>query len=215
MEGEAVNWLNNIGAGTLIAVVIFIISASAGIVTFLSNLLNKNSKKVKQETIDNMNFQSLVETVGKLTSTVDRLEKRIEKMDDRLDKEEREHDKLIKEMNDKINNLTTDLKNVDDSMGKIIDSNQGTIRSFIINEYHKWMELQYIDVYSLSVIEDRYEVYRSFNGNTFVKDLMVQMRQLPSKPKIVNEKGEDPIKYFELHPDHHPKFRHLEEEDEG
>ena len=73
----------------------------------------------------------------------------------------------------------------------------------------------YADDGDTEIIEDRYGVYRSFNGNTFVKDLMVQMRQLPSKPKIVNEKGEDPIKYFELHPDHHPKFRHLEEEDEG
>ena len=47
----------------------------------------------------------------------------------------------------------------------LANSNMADIRSFIVNEYHKWMKAGYIDVYSMSVIQDKFEYYS--NGQHF------------------------------------------------
>ena len=69
----------------------------------------------------------------------------------------------------------------------LIDSDKDDIKSFITKEHHFYCyEKHWIDDYSLDCIERRYKHYQEENGNSFVADLMKEIRQLPKQEPIEN-----------------------------
>ena len=159
---------------------------------------------------DNHQIVSLTETVAKLTESVNLLDQSIEKINQRLDRDDDVINSL-NESNDNTKRLITEqvipqIQEMDKSVSDLIDSNQTDERSFIVNEYHKWMSLGYIDVYSLSVIQNKFDHYSRRGGNHVVADVVRQLYNLKSKPIIVDNKGNDPVNYFNKHPEYYPKF---------
>ena len=85
------------------------------------------------------------------------------------------HEQEIDEINSSIKDLT---KKID----ILIDSDKDAIKAYITKEHHYFCyERGWIDDYSLDCIEKRYEHYEAQGGNSFIEDLMKDLRDLPKQ----------------------------------
>lgn len=82
---------------------------------------------------------------------------------------------LAKEVDEMKNDV---LKEMKENIALLMDSDKESIKSFITGEYHKWMELRYIDIYSLKAIDERFDKYRKEKGNTFVEGMVKELHLL-------------------------------------
>jgi hypothetical protein len=65
----------------------------------------------------------------------------------------------------------------------LIESDKDDIKSFITKEHHYYVEQKkWIDKFSLDCIEKRYKHYKDEGGNSFIEDLMGELRKLPKQP---------------------------------
>lgn len=80
-------------------------------------------------------------------------------------------------MSESINKLSTNVE-------LLIDSDKDDIKSFITKEYHYFVEQKgWIDKFSFDCIEKRFNHYKDEGGNSFIEDLMSELRRLPKQPK--------------------------------
>lgn len=86
------------------------------------------------------------------------------------------HESQIKEIRDSIKELTG-------KVDMLIDSDRDDIKAYITRQHHYFVyQKKWIDDYSLNCIEKRYSHYERQGGNSFMKDLMYEIRQLPKQP---------------------------------
>ena len=99
------------------------------------------------------------------------VEIRFEKDEERVESLAKEHIQFHQGISDINTNLTL-----------IQTALMNDIRAWITDKHHTFTEQGWIDVHSLECIEQRYSDYRVFGGNSFVGDLMEEIRQLPTHP---------------------------------
>lgn len=217
MDRVVIDWLNDnltIGIGTVIALLFFILT----IFNTITTISDKFSNKVRNETLEDEDLKNLKDSVNKLINTVDTIKESVDNVKTRLIETETKFTANIESNNNKIDNvLTPKLNNLEShvndieteervALDNITEYNKLAIKSFIITEYRKWMELGHIDIYQLSIIEDQFKIYTDiYHGNTFILEMMNQLRKLSAQPVITDDDGNDPIHYFELHPENDPR----------
>ena len=65
----------------------------------------------------------------------------------------------------------------------IIESDKDDIKSWITEKHHFYCyERKWIDDYSMDCIEKRYGHYKDEGGNSFIEELMNELRNLPKTP---------------------------------
>ena len=65
----------------------------------------------------------------------------------------------------------------------IIESDKDDIKSWITEKHHFYCyEIKWIDDYSMDCIEKRYRHYKDEGGNSFIEELMNELRSLPKTP---------------------------------
>lgn len=70
-----------------------------------------------------------------------------------------------------------------EKINSLLDSDRDDIKSFITKEHHYFCyEKKWIDDYSLNCLEKRYDHYVDEGGNSFIKGLMDEIRELPKQP---------------------------------
>lgn len=215
MENHAINWLNEnlAGVGSIVAVILFVLT----IINTASTIKGKLSNRIRNQTLEEEELRNLKNSVNTLITTIDTIKQSVDAMNNRLVDTENKLTTNIEETTNKINILTPKLANLEThvndieseerkSLDNIAEYNKLAIKSFIMTEYRKWMELGHIDIYQLSIIEEQYKIYEDiYQGNTFVGETMNQLRKLSAHPVIVDESGNDPIRYFETHPNRDPR----------
>ena len=107
------------------------------------------------------------------------------------------HEKDIKDINERLNQNSEDIKMLIEMqkqqnekieqqnlrIGLLIDSDKDDIKAFITEKYHYFVEIRgWIDDYSLDCLERRFQHYKDENGNSFVADLMSEIKRLPKHP---------------------------------
>ena len=115
---------------------------------------------------------------------------------DRYDQEAKRN-KDIEDINKKLNQNSEDIKMLIEMqkqqnekieqqnlrIGLLIDSDKDDIKAFITEKYHYFVEVRgWIDDYSLDCLERRFQHYKDENGNSFVADLMSEIKRLPKHP---------------------------------
>lgn len=101
-------------------------------------------------------------------------------------KEKSEEDEI-----QRITNLETSIekinKSVDELTNKInllVESDKDAIKAYITKEHHYYCyERRWIDDYSLDCLEKRFAHYIEEKGNSFVENLMDEIRALPREPR--------------------------------
>ena len=107
-----------------------------------------------------------------------------QKLNNKLSQKQNE-DEFKKDMNALKTTVTTINEKID-NMTSLIDllmiSDKDDIKAYITREHHYFCyELGYIDDYNLDCIERRYSHYVKEGGNSFVEELMKDIRALPKK----------------------------------
>ena len=104
--------------------------------------------------------------------------------------QEAERKKNIEDINEKLNQNSEDIKMLIEMqkqqnlrIGLLIDSDKDDIKAFITEKYHYFVEVRgWIDDDSLDCLERRFQHYKDENGNSFVADLMSEIKRLPKHP---------------------------------
>ena len=111
--------------------------------------------------------------------------------------QEAERKKNIEDINKKLNQNSEDIKMLIEMQKQqnekieqqnlrielLIDSDKDDIKAFITEKYHYFVEVKgWIDDYSLDCLERRFQHYKDENGNSFVADLMSEIKRLPKHP---------------------------------
>ena len=100
----------------------------------------------------------------------------------------KELEETDKSLDTKIQNLKTETDNkFNELMGKLnllLASDRDAIKAHIVEKHHYFCYTKkYIDDYSLDCLEKRYEHYVAEKGNSYVEDLMEELRALPKRPQ--------------------------------
>ena len=89
----------------------------------------------------------------------------------------------IKNQEETINNLKKDVEKIQKSIDTLIESDKENIKAWITEKHHYYCyEKKYIDDYTLDCLEKRFTRYEAEGGNSFVHNLMNDLRDLPRKP---------------------------------
>lgn len=96
-----------------------------------------------------------------------------------------ESEKKIKELYELHEKTEQNLNRIIDSIQLLINSDKDDIKAWITEKHHYYCyEKRHIDDYSLDCIEKRYTHYRNEGGNSFVEDLMRDIRRLPKTSSL-------------------------------
>ena len=163
--------LNTYSIGEIFIFVVILALAVKGVVTFgdwgierLRRLFNKEN----QRETDRQQIDKLVENQRATNEKIEQL------------------------LNDKtqINSLVTQQAQLTDTVDKItqkidilISSDKDAIKSFVTDKHHyHCFDKGWIDDYSLDCIQRRYSHYKEEGGNSFIADLMQEIKELPKQP---------------------------------
>ena len=81
-----------------------------------------------------------------------------------------------------LNDIRTELNDLKLSINLLIESDKDNIKHSITKDHHYFCyKLRSIDDYSLDCIERRYSHYQDQGGNSFIQNLMEDLRALPRK----------------------------------
>lgn len=120
---------------------------------------------------------------------------RLKQMFKKENDKEQEIDSIQTQFNEHIKNYeimqntqNETLRILIDKINLLIDSDKDSIKSFITERHHHFCyDKKWIDDYSLDCIEKRYKHYTDEGGNSFIHDLMKELRALPKQPRRDNK----------------------------
>lgn len=131
----------------------------------------------------------LIVGVEKLIKAIDWLRARFRKSYD--------EENTLKEEVEDLNKFYEEKKVVDDGFAKVnaridsicdlvnmlVESDKESIKAYITERHHFFVqERKWIDYHSMDCLERRFAIYEKEHGNSFVEDLMNDLRQLPKMP---------------------------------
>ena len=136
-------------------------------VLFLKGLKDKQVNKEVEEKQQEINIQEEFQ----------KLHDRLDQIDTRLD----EFGRRLAAAEDRLTDLTI--------------SDMHDIKSWIVEQYHKFYVQQgWIDAFSAETIDRRYSDYKKEGGNSYIKNLMDQLHTLSMDPEQSRHKDNKEIK---------------------
>lgn len=94
-----------------------------------------------------------------------------------------EGSRIMSDLTAEQSNIKTEVKDMKKDINILKDSNKNDIKAWLTEKHHYFCyEKGWIDYYSMSCCEDRYHDYKVSGGNTFVDELMKDLRALPKEP---------------------------------
>lgn len=209
METGVIEWLNQtFGAGTFIAISIFLGGIIVTLVTALIRILKAYGKRVKRKTEKHKEEQIFREKMIKMIDEVSELKKTVEGIDEQMKKTTEETDEKMEELSQKLERREIEnsaaskrVEEMGEMITLLVESDKDQIKSYITSEYHKWMAKEYIDIYAMATIEGIFTNYRKEKGNSFVDGLVRELRKLPKRTEIENPVMDEQWKnkYMESH----------------
>lgn len=149
--------------------IVLLAVAFKGVSSFIDWIRDKRRKI----TLEEMKPEELEK---KILQEAEKREKQIHELE-----VQREQDST--KLREQISGVASQVSNLTDKINLLVESDKDDIKAFITREYHYFCEQKgWIDDYSMDCIEKRYGHYIEERGNSFVKQLMEQLRALPRKP---------------------------------
>jgi Mg2+ and Co2+ transporter CorA len=101
-------------------------------------------------------------------------------------KEKSEEDEIqrITNLETSIEKINKSVDELTDKINLLVESDKDAIKAYITKEHHYYCyERQWIDDYSLDCLEKRFAHYIEEKGNSFVENLMDEIRALPREQR--------------------------------
>lgn len=206
MDPTIIDWLNhyNVKVGSIVIVIGIILLIISTIYKgrqqydkLLEVMVQRRIKKEEEDKEEEEQIVHIITTLNKLSDDIEKLSVRIDDINKRLGNTE----DFISNTDKMINCIQRELDLQKRNTELLIDSDKENIKSLLLSHYYRWTKVGKIDLYTLNTLEEKFKKYKKENGNTFVEDLMKQMRSLPKVVNLVHENEVDPIGYFRNHPE--------------
>ena len=206
MEPTIIDWLNqyNIKVGSIVIVIGIIVLIISTIYKghqqydkLLEDMVQRRIKKEEEDKEEEEQFVHISTTLNKLSDDIEKLSVRMDDINNRLGNSE----DFVSNTDKMITYIQRELDVQKRNTELLIDSDRENIKSLLLSNYYRWTKIGKIDLYTLNTLEEKFKKYKKENGNTFVEDLMKQMRSLPKVVNLVHENEVDPIGYFRNHPE--------------
>jgi hypothetical protein len=111
----------------------------------------------------------------------DWVKERLMKMFNKQTKKQRQIEQL-RQQEKSIKELKSNMESIQSKMNLLIESDKDDIKAWITEKHHFYCYRQkYIDDYTLDCLEKRFSHYEVEGGNSFVHNLMEELRALPKK----------------------------------
>lgn len=124
--------------------------------------------------------------IRKISDFIDWNKSKLESRDKtQLDKynEEKRMNERFDELETTVKDIADNMKDMSNKVNILMDSDKDDIKAWITKEHHYFCyQKGWIDDYSLDCLERRYAHYKEENGNSFIKDLVAEVRNLPKQP---------------------------------
>ena len=98
---------------------------------------------------------------------------------ERQEKQNKEIKEQMTELREQINILAQESKNIKDTVTMLKVSDMRDIKGWIVEKHHQLMKQKWVDDFTMDTLEKRYLSYTTEGGNTYVEDLMNDIRNLP------------------------------------
>ena len=96
--------------------------------------------------------------------------------------EKRTTKERITKLEESVEKVTDSVNKIGDKVDLLVASDKDAIKAFITREHHYFCyQKGWIDDYSLDCLEKRYTHYVEENGNSFIGELMAEVRKLPRR----------------------------------
>ena len=91
-------------------------------------------------------------------------------------------EELLNQTREQLKDQQTTLNILSDTLVLMQQIERNSLKAWLTEQHHKFTKKRWIDDYSLDCIELRYADYLELDGNSFIEDLMLEVRQLPHEP---------------------------------
>lgn len=109
--------------------------------------------------------------------------KKIQEKIDKIEKWQVEHEQTTLDIkidyNGAIEELKEQLEKQQKTLDTLVASDRDDIKGWLVQQYHYFMNLGSIDDFSKDTIEKRATHYFTEGGNSYIEDLLKQIRKLP------------------------------------
>lgn len=117
---------------------------------------------------------------------IDWAKKKVKDRDNKVQDVQEEKDdteQRLKDLESSYEEISTILNSLNENVDLLIQSDKDAIKAFITKEHHYYCyQVGWIDDYNLDCLERRYDHYVEEQGNSFIEQLMEELRALPKKP---------------------------------
>lgn len=111
-----------------------------------------------------------------------KIKKRDVKNQEALAKEKEKEERLAK-TEEIVAQMATEMSSMSKKIDILMESDKDDIKAWITQQHHYYCYTkEWIDDFTLDTIEKRYSHYLEEDGNSFVGDLMRDLRALPKRP---------------------------------
>lgn len=150
--------LENYSIGEIVMFIVILAISIKSVVTFFDWCTNRLRKIFKQETDE---------------------EKVISEINEKLENDNRRINELVQNQSEILSMITKISGRID----ILVESDKDDIKSFIVKEHHRFCyDEGWIDDYSMDAIEKRFKHYQDEGGNSYVEELMKDLRVLKHEP---------------------------------
>ncbi len=119
------------------------------------------------------------ERLKKVFNKETKQKRKIEDIKERLEHGDEDFRTLFKEQK----NFEKTLSTLNNQIRLLVESDKDSIKSYITERHHYYCyERKWIDDYSLDCLEKRFKHYVDEGGNSFVEELMNEIRELEKQP---------------------------------
>lgn len=106
-----------------------------------------------------------------------------------IDNEKQDNNLRLYEIEKNYEEISKILDKLNESVNLLIKSDRDDIKAYVTKEHHKLCyEKGWVDDYTLDCLEKRYSHYVEEHGNSFVEQLMNEIRALPKLPPNSEQK---------------------------
>ena len=93
----------------------------------------------------------------------------------------RDNEELEKNIKDLIESLEKKFNYIENQLIILSSNSRNDIKAWIVDIHHKCVKEQQIDDFTKDIVERRFEDYKTLGGNSYIKNLVQEIRELPLK----------------------------------
>lgn len=158
---------------TLVEIIVFILALLIALKegwSIIDFFRGKIRKKYESETIEDQRIVTVFKRIDELREDIKEVTTKEKALYDQFMMFKEVQEKHFKEASEKLEILT--------------QSDKDSIKSWIVEKHHFFIKQGWIDDFNMDAIEKRFTHYQIEGGNSYVCDLIQELRKLPNYPRL-------------------------------